>query len=70
MPEEPLMSYRDYLVWTAAHTATALTEAIRVAMDMHEEYAIEHLEKQLDIVPRLAGYANPNPERVAPRPTD
>jgi hypothetical protein len=67
MPSDA-MSYRDYLVWTAAHTAAALTEAIRIAMDMHEGYAIRHLEAKLDVVPELARYGSPNPERVLPRP--
>ena len=63
------MSYRDYLIWTAAHTAHALTEAIRMALDMQdEEYAILHLEAQLAVARELAKTGETT-DRVAPRPS-
>ena len=66
---EPQMSYRDYLIWTAAHTAASLTEAIRTALDMQDEgYAIQHLEAKLASGRELLKIGETT-DRVAPRPT-
>lgn len=63
------LSYRDYLIWTAAHTAHALTDGIRTALDMNDEqYAISVLEHTLDVGKQLLDVRNPNPERVEPKP--
>jgi hypothetical protein len=63
------VTYLEYLIWTASHTAAALNEAIRMALEMdHEQSAIETLEHKLDIVATLAKYGNPNPVRVEPKP--
>lgn len=68
MSVEP-MSYRDYLIWTASNTVHALSDAVAMALSMDEEMsAIELLEHRLRTVAELAAFANPNPERVAPRP--
>lgn len=64
-----MISYRDYLIRTAALTARALNDAIGKALDVeHEGAAIRLLENRLDSVPELAEYKRPNMERVEPRP--
>ena len=64
------MSYRDYLIWTASHTAASLSEAVRIAIDMgdDEDFAVRHLEHKLDVARELAKYGNYNSDRVEPRP--
>ena len=63
------ITYRDYLIWTASNTVAALSERIRMAIDMRDEVeAIKVLEHALDITPALASYSGPNPETVGPRP--
>lgn len=67
----PRMTYREYLVWTAAHTAAALNDAIRTAMDMDDEYyAVRYLEQKLDVSRELAKHSRPNPDVVGPRPEE
>ena len=67
----PRMTYREYLVWTAAHTAAALNDAIRTAMDMGDEYyAVRYLEQKLDVARELVKYSRGNPDVVGPRPTE
>lgn len=62
------MSYRDFLIWTTAHTAHALNDSIRLALDMHDEReAIQILEHRLNTVAALADFDRPNPETVQTR---
>lgn len=66
-----MLSYRDYLIWTAANTAHALSDAIGMALRMeHEPTAVRVLESRLDSVGALAAYRNPSPEKVGPRPEE
>ena len=63
------MSYRDYLIWTAAHTAHALTEAIRWRSTCRRRsYAILHLEAQARHS-EGASKSGETTDRVAPRPS-
>lgn len=60
------MSYWDYLVYEAASTASALTDAVATALQMQDEgFAISYLERKL----RVNGLKlHPNPETVEARP--
>jgi hypothetical protein len=66
------LTYRDYLIWKATHTAASLNDAIRTALDLRDETdAIRHLERALEVAVVLAQpHSTPNPERVAPRPEE
>lgn len=62
------ISYRDYLISTAAHTAGALADAVRNTIEFNDEdYSIEYLEQHLATARELLRIS-PNPERVLPRP--
>lgn len=61
------MKYRDYLIWTAARTASALTDALWKSATMKEEAAILTLETTLSSVGVLADFRNAS-EVVDPRP--
>lgn len=64
-----MMSYRDYLIYTASQAAAALNDAVKTALSMSDErIAVEHLESKLDSAKLLVEYTHPNPERVEPRP--
>lgn len=69
-PTQPRITYRDYMLWKTANAMASLADAIRVALDMQDDwYAVEHLEAKLRTIPELVS-GSPNPEVVGPRPTE
>ncbi len=69
------MTYKEYLIQTAAQTIAHLSNAIVTAQRMdsngevvYDSTAIDYLERALDVTPQLAEYRNFNRDRVGPRP--
>lgn len=64
------MTYRDYLIYTAAGASKALNDAVVLSLSMEtdEELAVEVLETALRNQKYLIRFDNPNPVRVEPRP--